>query len=100
MTNLSTVRGVGVVEAISAISLFFVAMPLKYFADMPKAVTIVGGIHGLLWVLYAAVVLAAWGKGKLTVGWVAILFVASLIPFGPFLVDGRLKKMEGRPNTS
>ena len=94
MTNLGLVRVIGVVEAVSAINLFFVAMPLKYLAAMPKAVTWTGTVHGGLWILYALVVLVAWQRGKLTATWFWILGAASFVPFGPFLVDGRLKKME------
>lgn len=96
---LALVRLVGFIEAISAINLFFIAMPLKYFADMPKAVTWTGTIHGVLWLAYALIVIVAYGRGKLPAAWVWILGFASLIPFGPFLVDGKLKKMEKRdPN--
>jgi integral membrane protein len=94
MTDLMRVRAMGFMEACSAIALFFVAMPLKYFADMPKAVTWIGSIHGVLWVAYALIVILAYGRGKLPAAWVWILGFASLIPFGPFLVDGKLKKME------
>lgn len=94
MSLLKWVRIVGFIEALSAINLFFIAMPLKYLAGMPKAVTWVGSIHGVLWVAYAIVVFIALMRGKLTAAWFWILGFASLIPFGPFLVDGRLKKME------
>lgn len=97
MNHLANVRLVGVVEAISAIVLFFVAMPLKYAAHLPQAVTISGGIHGLLWVLYLAVVVAAWLAARLPGRWVVILIIVSIIPFGPFLVDHRLKAMDVPP---
>ena len=96
MSELARVRLVGFIEACSAIMLFFVAMPLKYLGDMPKAVTYVGSVHGLLWVAYLIVVLAAYAMGKLTAKWVGILGLVSIVPFGPFLVDGRLKQMEKR----
>jgi integral membrane protein len=54
----------------------------------------VGTIHGWLWVAYALIVILAYGRGKLPAVWVWILGFASLIPFGPFLVDGKLKKMD------
>jgi integral membrane protein len=97
MTDLMRVRAMGFIEACSAIALFFVAMPLKYLADMPKAVTWIGSIHGFLWVAYALTVILAYGRGKLPAAWVWILGFASLIPFGPFLVDGKLKNMESSP---
>ena len=79
MTNLGLVRVIGVVEAVSAINLFFVAMPLKYLAAMPKAVTWTGTVHGGLWILYALVVFVAWQRGKLTAKWFWILGAASFV---------------------
>ena len=38
------------VEGVSTLVLFFVAMPLKYFAGKPEAVKIVGWLHGILFV--------------------------------------------------
>jgi integral membrane protein len=97
VNELRRVRIVGFIEACSAIALFFVAMPLKYLADMPKAVTYVGGLHGFLWLAYILIVIAAYAVGKLPVKWVGYLGLASIIPFGPFLVDGKLKRMETQP---
>ena len=94
MSELKRVRIVGSIEACSAIALFLIAMPMKYLADMPKVVTYVGGLHGLLWIAYLLVVSIAFAKGKLSGKWVGILGFLSLVPFGPLLVDGRLKKRE------
>lgn len=61
-----------------------VAMPLKYLAAQPLAVTIVGALHGLLWIGYL-VALAVGGK---VLRWpLATVFlggVASVLPFGPW----------------
>ena len=38
----------GIIEGLSTLALFFVAMPLKYHGGQPMAVTIAGGIHGIL----------------------------------------------------
>ena len=38
----------GIVEGISTLGLFFVAMPMKYMYDQPMAVTIAGMVHGFL----------------------------------------------------
>lgn len=67
-----------------------IAMPLKYAANMPLAVRIVGSLHGGLFVLYVlALVLAAkygnWSGKKVAQG-----FVASLLPFGPMWFDRKL----------
>jgi integral membrane protein len=80
----------GIIEGISFLVLLFIAMPLKYFFDFPMAVSIVGALHGALFVLYIAsiifvVIAIRWSLLK-----AFIAMVASVIPFGPFFVDNRL----------
>ena len=92
------VRAVGFIEGISALILFFVAMPLKYLSGMPDTgkpvVFWVGLIRGILFISYAAVTLIAWSKGHLTARLVGLAAVASIVPFGPFVIDRRLKAYE------
>lgn len=85
-------RMVGHAEAVSFILLLGIAMPLKYLADMPLAVRIVGSIHGGLFILY---ILAAFNAGR-AAQWGAAQFaeaiVASLLPFGPFVIDRKWRE--------
>jgi integral membrane protein len=87
-------------EGTSFILLMFVAMPLKYLSGIPdvgkEIVFWVGLIHGLLFIAYAAVTFVAWGQGALTVKLVGLAALASLLPFGPFVLDRKLKKLEER----
>lgn len=92
MSSLSLFRKVAVAEGISYVLLIFVAMPLKYWADMPLAVKYTGWAHGLLFVLYGAFLIMAWQEQKWKFGKVVLIFVASLLPFAPFIVDKRLKE--------
>jgi len=86
------------VEAISFLVLLFVAMPLKYLSGMPEigkpAVFWVGLVHGLLFITYATVTFIAWGKSKLTAKLVGLAAIASILPFGPFVIDRKLKAHE------
>lgn len=88
---LKRFRQVAVLEGISYLLLLFIAMPLKYMADMPEAVKYTGWAHGVLFVLYASLLLAVWIKYKWSFGKAALIFVASLLPFAPFYVDRKLK---------
>jgi integral membrane protein len=92
MTSLDIFRKVAVAEGLSYILLIFIAMPLKYWADMPLAVKYTGWAHGLLFVLYGMCLIMAWQERKWKFGKVVFIFVASLLPFAPFIVDKRLKK--------
>ncbi|MEE2714705.1 MAG: DUF3817 domain-containing protein [Verrucomicrobiota bacterium] len=88
---LKRLRVLGAIEGTSTLLLFFVAMPLKYLADQPIAVSIVGSIHGVLFLLYCAVLMYATKLHKRPFKWAMKFFVASLLPFGPFIVDKSLK---------
>nr|WP_199081858.1 DUF3817 domain-containing protein [Pedobacter sp. ASV19] len=92
MNSLSIFRKVAVAEGISYILLIFIAMPLKYFADLPLAVKYTGWAHGLLFVLYIAFFIMAWMDNKWKIGKSALIVLASLLPFAPFYVDKKLKE--------
>ena len=86
-TPISRVRHVGRIEGVSTLVLFGIAMPLKYFADQPMAVTYVGWIHGVLFLTFAAVTFQAWIGKHLSFGMSALVAVGALVPFGPFIVE-------------
>ena len=84
---LGRFRIIALAEGVSWILLAFVAMPLKYMADQPMGVTILGRIHGLLFVVFAFALVSVWVAQKWSIGKVAAAFIASLIPFGAFVFD-------------
>jgi len=93
-TLLHRFRIIAIAEGISFLVLLFIAMPFKYFMDMPLAVKITGYIHGFLFIAF---VMLAWlVKIRLNknLRWLAFAFLASLLPFGTFILDQRLKKDE------
>jgi integral membrane protein len=94
MTTLNIFRKIALLEGISYILLLFIAMPLKYWANMPLAVKYTGWAHGLLFVLYAVCLIMAWQEKKWSFGKATLIFLASLLPFAPFVVDRRLKEEE------
>jgi integral membrane protein len=71
-----------------------VAMPLKYWAGIPTAVKWPGWIHGILFIVYCLAILVALVNRRLSFGKSVLAFVASLLPFGPFLIDRVLAKDE------
>ena len=91
---INDLRMVGFAEGTSFLILLFIAMPLKYMADMPMAVRIAGSLHGFLFILYViALVRCAkqfhWSRAKCFE-----VFIAAVYPFGPFIQDGKLKEDE------
>jgi integral membrane protein len=91
MTSLNLFRKVAVAEGVSYLLLLFIAMPLKYWYDMPAAVKYTGWAHGVLFILYGAFLIMAWQEQKWKFGKAALIFLASLFPFTPFFVDRKLK---------
>lgn len=89
-------RTFGILDGISLLVLFLIAMPLKYFADMPLAVTIVGSIHGAIFTGYAISVVIA----QLAIQWkfrfTVLAIIVSFIPFANFVLDRYLKKREAQ----
>jgi len=95
-TSVGKVRLTGMIEGVSFLLLMGIAMPLKYFANLPEAVKWTGWVHGLLFILLCLAIFHAWIKKRLSFGRSALAFVASLIPFGPFLMDRKLAEDEAR----
>ena len=74
--------------------LLLLAMPLKYLANLPLAVTIVGGIHGFLFVVFMALALAVILQYKKSIWWLFASFIASIVPLGTFWMDHKHWKQE------
>ena len=91
---IERVRSVGKVEGLSYLLLLGIAMPLKYMAGMPMAVSIVGLIHGVLFIAFVGILFVALLKTPLTMKWAIYAFIASLLPFGPFVIDKHLQQFE------
>jgi integral membrane protein len=85
-------RMVALLEGLSFLLLLFVAMPLKYGADQPLAVKILGPAHGVLFILYAVllydiILSKVWSRR-------AIFFAiaAAFLPAGTLLFDGWFRR--------
>ncbi len=88
------VRVMSLCEAVSYLLLLGIAMPLKYAAGMPKAVSIVGALHGALFIvlcmaLLRAIIAARWRWTR-----AALVLVASFVPLVPFWLDRRMRGWE------
>ena len=94
MTFLRALRHLAIAEGISTLILFGIAMPLKYMAGMPMAVTIVGSIHGFLFVVLVAMLLLAIRKVPISMRMAAAGIAAAVIPGGPFVLDRKLARID------
>ena len=89
---LRALYAIGLAEGTSFLVLLLIAMPLKYGANQPEAVRIVGPIHGGLFLLYVGLVLLAallsrWKWTRVLLG-----LISSVVPLGPFFFDASVKR--------
>ncbi|HEU4888240.1 MAG TPA: DUF3817 domain-containing protein [Thermoanaerobaculia bacterium] len=87
-------RHLAIIEGISTLVLFGIAMPLKYFAGMPLAVRIVGSLHGALFVALVLMLLLAIRKVPISPALAAAGIAAAIVPGGPFLLDRHLARFD------
>ena len=87
-------RLMGMIEGYSYLILLFVAMPLKYLAGYPIYVKVAGMTHGVLFILFSLLLLKALDDAKWSHKESAMFFIASLIPFGTFFTDKKIKAYE------
>lgn len=81
---------VAILEGASFLILLGIAMPLKYIFDLPATTQVVGMAHGILFIAYVLMVVLIrkqldWNR-KVTL----LALTASVLPFGPFVVDRKL----------
>jgi len=93
-TQKEKFRIIAKIEGISYLLLFFVAMPLKYMAGILIATKIVGMIHGALWVSFLWLQMQASKERNWDIKFNIFAFIMSLLPFGTFYLDKKLKEMD------
>lgn len=80
-------KAVGLLEGLSSILLFFVAMPMKYLMDNPSLIRPVGMAHGVLFVIFVVFALILAYREKWDWKKIAIVNICAFIPLGTFYVD-------------
>lgn len=88
--SLLVYRVLAYTVGVGLVILVLIAVPLKYFADSPTLVTIVGPLHGFLYMAYlvAAVNLAfrsRWSPVK-----TVLVMLAGTIPFLSFVAERKV----------
>jgi len=92
--RITQLRVIGIAEGISFLILLLIAMPLKYYFDLPMMVKVVGWLHGILFIVYIAAVFLAIKAMRWNWFSVLVALAASLIPIGTFVLDKSLKKRQ------
>ncbi|MFT4542933.1 MAG: integral membrane protein [Planctomycetota bacterium] len=100
-TCAAQLRAIAFLEGVSYLLLLLVGMPLKYLAGLPLGVRILGSGHGVLFVALCLLILEGMLRRGRSIGWGLRIGVASLVPFGTFLLDAELlaeDEAQGRPD--
>jgi integral membrane protein len=93
VSSIRWFRVVALVEGISYLVLLGASVAKRAF-DAPEAVTVVGPLHGLLFVAYVALALAVRERLRWS-GWTTVVVVvAAAIPLGALVVERRLLSPE------
>lgn len=91
---LGRFRVISAIEGLSYLILVFIAMPIKYLGDNPIYVKFFGMAHGVLFIIFMISLLEVKTRNKWDTGFVFQIFVLSLIPFGAFIIENRVKPKE------
>jgi integral membrane protein len=91
---IGRLRFTGMLEGASFLFLLGIAMPLKYAAGQPLFVKYGGWAHGILFILFLMTIFQAWADRSISFKQAVLAFIASLLPFGPFVLDRRLRVQE------
>lgn len=89
---LTRVRWLSLIDAVTYVVLVGVAMPLKYAADMPMAVRVVGMVHGVVWMLFMCQLMRARFEAEWPSSRIWLLSIVALVPVIPFFLDRSVKR--------
>ena len=91
-STIGRFRLIALAEGVSYLVLLGIAMPLKYFAGNALAVKYFGWAHGVLFTLFCIFLIQVWIQYRWKFSKVVGAFIASLLPFGTFVLDRKLKR--------
>ena len=95
---IKTFRIISYLEGISYILLLFIAVPIKYYADDPSLVKLLGMPHGLLFIVYILLSVINSKKYNWNFTKTLVVIISSIIPFGTFYVDYKYLKINAESN--
>ena len=78
---------IGRLEGVSFLVLLLLAMPLKYMADWPALVKIMGPVHGALFLAYCAAVFMVGASAEWSAKKQGLALIAAVLPCGTFLFE-------------
>jgi len=86
---LTRFRVMAYIVGVFLLILVLVAMPLKYFADQPTLVAVVGPIHGFLYMVYLVAAFDLAVRAKWSFKRTVLVLLAGTIPVMSFIAERR-----------
>lgn len=93
---LTWYRVLAYATGVGLLLLVAVAMPLKYLAEQPTLVEVIGPIHDFLYAGYLLVAVGLWMRSKWNVAFLLGVLVAGTIPFLSFVAERKVVRRETR----
>ncbi|MBC8103025.1 MAG: DUF3817 domain-containing protein [Cytophagales bacterium] len=93
----SLLRVFAIAEGTSFLLLLLIAVPLKRLAGQAILVQLLGPIHGALFVLYVVAVFLSTAAFRWPWKRVLMALAASVVPFGPFILEWKDRKRAVEP---
>ena len=87
---LKRYRVVAWVVGVLLLVLVGIAMPLKYFADEPAMVSVVGPIHGFVYMVYLVIAFDLSVRAKWTFTRTLVVLLAGTIPVMSFVAERKV----------
>ncbi|MBP2301101.1 DUF3817 domain-containing protein [Azospirillum picis] len=94
LARLRRMRAVSLLEGGTLLLLLGLAVPLKHFAGLTMATSIMGPIHGLAFVLYVWMLVQTVSEGRWTRAETIRMVVAAFIPLGAFVNERALARRQ------
>lgn len=93
MTPLKSLRWIAPIEATSFLALL-VASVIKHNGNGATGVSILGPVHGILFLAYVALALILRSEAKWTITTTFWVLVGAILPFGGYVVDWWLLRQD------
>lgn len=97
LMSVRNLRVIAWIEGASYLVLLGIAMPLKYLANEPGAVRIVGTIHGILFVILCLALALVWQQRRWSFLRLSVVFASSLVPCATYFMDRHLARWDAEP---
>jgi integral membrane protein len=85
-------RVLAYVVGTALLALVLLAMPLKYLADDERVISVVGPLHGFLYLVYLAVAFDLAYRNRWSIRETLLLLLAGTVPFLTFVAERRVTK--------